>query len=124
MRKRKSGAKVLKEADPGLNVIPGGVRRRRPRKKAVKLNEVSYIELPGYIPRRMTEDDWNKAGGLKCPRCGNDAVKLVPIGLTGKVKMCPICIERRRRLLEHKRRLTDIRYGNFRPTVGSGKTTI
>jgi hypothetical protein len=117
--KRKTTSQLLGEVDPNLKIIPGGVYPHRRRKKAVKLDEVSYVELPTYIPRRMTQDDWNKAGGTKCPRCGNDTVKLVSIGLTGKIKMCPDCLQTRRRLLEHKRRLIDIRHGNARARAGS-----
>jgi len=123
MRRRKSTAQALREASPGLTVIPGGSYPHRRREKAVKLNAVSHIELPAYIPRRMTEEDWNKAGGVKCPRCNNYTLKLIPLGLTGKHKICPDCVQRRRRLLEHKRRLIDLRYGNLRPRAGRGITT-
>lgn len=109
--KRKTISQVLRDADRDLTVISGGAHRRGRKRKAIKLDEVSHIELPAYTPHRLTEEDWKKAGGLKCPRCGQDTVKLVPIGLTGKIKMCPDCIERRRRLFEHKRRLIDLRRG-------------
>lgn len=121
--RRKSAAQVLREVDPNLKVIPGGSYPHRRRKKAIKLDAVSHIEFPTYIPRRMTEDDWNKAGGVKCPRCNNYTLKLVSLGLTGKHKICPDCVQRRRRLLEHKRRLTDIRYGNLRPRARGGIAT-
>ena len=110
MKKRKSGAEVLREADPGLKVIPGGVRRRGRRKKAVKLNEVSHIELPTYIPRRMTEEDWARAGGLTCPVCRNGCVRLVPYGMMGKRQACLDCRERRRRLMEYKQRVVAPRF--------------
>lgn len=109
--KRKTAAQILREADADLNIIPAGVKRRGRRKRAIRLDEVSKVEMPVYVPRRMTEKDWEAAGGLKCPRCHQEVVRLIPIGLTGKIKICPGCIERRRRLIEHKRHLIDLRRG-------------
>lgn len=107
--KRKTASQVLREASPDLKIIAGGDHRRGRRKKAIKLEEVSHIELPGYTPHRMTDKDWDDAGGLKCPRCHQEVVRLIPIGLTGKIKICPDCLERRRRLITFKSRLLDNR---------------
>jgi len=120
---RKPISEVLGDVDPNLKVIPGGIRRRHNRNNRAKLNEVSYIKLPVYTPRRMNDNDWNNAGGVRCPRCNQECVQLVAIGLTRRIKMCPDCIKRRRRLLEHKRRLIDIRNGNSRARAGSVTAT-
>lgn len=105
--KRKTTSQVLHDADHDLNVIPANHRGRR--KKAIRLDEVSKAEMPVYVPRRMTQKDWDDGGGLKCPRCHQEVVRLVPLGLTGKHKICEGCVKRRRRLLEFKSRLRDHR---------------
>jgi len=108
--KRRSISKVLNEVDPELTVISGGKRNRRRRKKAVKLTEVSIIELPTYTPRRSNEDDWNNADGVDCPVCGNKTLRLVPYGMMGKRQACLECRERRRSLMEYKQRVVAPRF--------------
>ena len=75
--------------------------------KRVKLSDKGKPELPYYVPHRSNDDDWNDAGGEICPLCHQEVARLIPVGLTGKHKICNECLERKRRLIEHKRRLTD-----------------
>ena len=103
--KRKSAAEILREASPGLTVIPGGTYPHTPRGKAVKLAEQPKLELPHYEPHKATEEEWEAAGGVICPVCRKEVTRLLPYGYTRKRKACPDCIERRRRLLERKSRV-------------------
>jgi len=75
------------------------------------LSDNQKPELPYYVPHQSNDDDWNNTGGDICPRCHREVTQLIPVGLTGKRKLCKECLERRRRLIEHKRRLIDIRRG-------------
>ncbi len=117
--KRKPASQVLREADPDLNIIPGGVHRRDRRKKAIKLDEVSHIELPTYIPHHSNDKDWDDAGGLKCPVCGNDCVRLVSYGMMRKRQACLDCRERRRKLMEYKQRVVAPRFRRNKRSPGS-----
>lgn len=103
--KRKSTAQTLREASPGLTVIPGGSYRHGPKKKGVKLEEQPKPELPHYEPHKATEEEWEAAGGEICPICGNYAVRLLPYGISGTRKACPNCISKRRSLLDYKTRV-------------------
>jgi len=103
--KRKTASQVLHDVTPELNVIPGRVHSRRSGKRTVRLDEVSHIELPIYIPHRTTEADWEKARGLKCPECHNEVMRLVPYGFTGQNKCCEGCLRNRRELREYKARI-------------------
>lgn len=107
--KRKTASQVLHEVDPSLKVIPGGVRRGHKRKKKVKLDEISHVEMPVYNPTRSSDDDWNDAGGVICPICRKEATQLLPYGSLGIFKACPECIKTRERMVEHKRSLALIR---------------
>lgn len=106
---QKTVAQVLHEADPHLTIVPGGTHRHGRRKKAVKLSDNQNPEQPQLVPRRTNNDDWDDCGGALCPVCHQEVVQLVPMGLTGKRKICKECLERKRRLIEHKRRLIDLR---------------
>lgn len=108
--RRKTASQVLREASPDLTIIPGGAHRHGHRKKAVKLSDNPKPGLPYYVPHRSNDDDWNDVGGEVCPRCHQKVTQLVPIGLSGKRKLCKECLERKRHLIEHKRRLLDIRH--------------
>jgi hypothetical protein len=79
--------------------------------RRTKLTDNPKPELPYYVPHRSNEDDWNDASGEVCPRCHQEVTQLVPIGLSGKRRLCKACLERKRRLIEHKRRLLDLRRG-------------
>jgi hypothetical protein len=109
--KRKSISELFHEVDPELTVIPGGGHRHARGRKAVKLTENPKPEMPHYEPHKLTEEDWNNAGGVICPRCQQEVTQLIPLGLSGKYKLCKECLERMRRLIEHKRRLIDLRRG-------------
>jgi len=108
--KRRTVSQLLHEADPNLNIIPGGVHHWRRRNRVIKLSEVSHIELSAYVPHPLTDDDWNNSGGLKCPVCEKEVVRLLPYGWMGTRKACPECIERRRALLEYKSRVVAPRF--------------
>jgi hypothetical protein len=57
--KRRMGRELrdrLKEVDPNLTIISGGVRQRR----------------------KSTEKDWAAAAGPKCPRCGEESLRFRP----------------------------------------------
>lgn len=71
-------------------------------RKAVKLAEQPKLELPYYEPHIATEREWEAAGGVKCPVCGNNVVRLLNYGYRGNRQACPECLEKRRRLLEYK----------------------
>lgn len=107
--KRKSLSRVLSEVDPELTVIPGGSYRHGKKKRAVKLSEKPKPEVPQYEPQKITNDDWNDAGGVICPLCQKETVRLLTYGAMGLLKACPVCIEIRQRLVEHKHRLNQIR---------------
>jgi len=109
--KRKALSQVLGDVDPDLTIIPGGTRHYRRRKRGVRLNEVPGAEMSPYTPQHMTLDDWNDCPGVICPRCHQEVEQLIPLGMSGRVKLCKQCLERKRRLIEHKRRLIDLRRG-------------
>ena len=58
--KRKKASEIFAAVDPHLKVIDGHSRRRR-RKLSVE-----------------AISDWQKLGGAKCPRCGQDALRFRP----------------------------------------------
>jgi len=39
----------------------------------------------------MDEQDWLKGGGVVCPRCGQETVRLVAYDSYGKWQVCPSC---------------------------------
>jgi len=100
--KRKSAAELFREVSPGLTVIPGGDYPHGPRKKAIKLAEQPKPEFPPYEPHKATEKEWEAAGGVRCPVCGNNTLRLLNYGYRGNRQACPECLGRRRRLLEYK----------------------
>lgn len=102
MMKRKSASQLLHEVDPELTVVSGGAYPHSRKKKAVKLSDNPKLEIPHYEPHQSNEDDWNDAGGVICPICRKEVVKLLPYGFMRERKACPECIERRRRMLEIK----------------------
>jgi hypothetical protein len=59
--KRKRASEIFAVVDPNLKVIDGGTRRRRHR----KLSTQAML-------------DWQKLGGTKCLRCGQDALRFRP----------------------------------------------
>ena len=70
--KRKRISEILHQVDPELKVVDGGVRHRG--------------------KRPMTFDDWRKTGGIYCPKCGREVVRLIN-------GVCPWCyrnIEKKR----------------------------
>lgn len=58
---RKKASELFAAVDPDLKVIDGGNRRRRSKE-----------------PSRKGQADWDKLGGAKCPRCGQDAFRFRP----------------------------------------------
>ena len=46
---------AISAVDPDLKIIPGGVRRRK---------------------RKPDKNEWEKAGGLFCTRCGQETVRI------------------------------------------------
>jgi len=77
--------------------------------RRTRLSENAKPELPYYVPHRSNDDDWNNCAGEVCPVCHQEVTQLIPVGLSGKRKLCKECLERKRRLIEHKRRLLDLR---------------
>jgi hypothetical protein len=91
--KQKSTAQVFREANPDLNIIPGGSYPHRRQKKAVKLDEVSHIELPTYIPHPMTQEDWEKAKGETCSRCNQETFTIFDHPLGRVCKPCYLWLQ-------------------------------
>ena len=53
--KKKRASELFHQVDPHLRVIDGGTHRKR----------------------RLTKVDWNKAGGVVCPNCGQETLRIV-----------------------------------------------
>jgi predicted amidophosphoribosyltransferase len=56
--RRKKASEIFGGVDPHLKVVDGGVRRSSRR-------------------RVSTEEEWAKSGGLFCPQCGDEVVRLI-----------------------------------------------
>lgn len=80
-------------------------------KKVAKIGERPKAELPYYKPHKMTEEEWEAAGGVICPVCRKETTRLIPYGFTRKRKACPKCVERRVKLLDTKARILAVRHG-------------
>ena len=76
-----------------------------------ELSDQPKPELPHYVPHKATEEEWEAAGGEKCPVCRNDTVRLLPYGYAGRRKACPQCVQRRRWLFEYKARVLPSKTG-------------
>jgi uncharacterized Zn finger protein (UPF0148 family) len=88
--KRKRASEIFAAVDPNLKVIDGGSRRRRRR----KLSAQSML-------------DWQKLGGTKCPRCGQDALRFRP-----QDGVCIVCAGQlnEKELRDEKKRAQFLRY--------------
>ena len=60
--RRKRASEIFGEVDPHLKVINGGT----------------------HWKSRLTKTDWDKAGGLVCPECGRETVRMID-------GLCPEC---------------------------------
>lgn len=67
--RQKTAAEIFREVDPNLKVIPGGIRHRT-RKSS------------------LTSNDWDRAGGLFCPGCGHETLRLID-------NRCPTCYRKK-----------------------------
>ena len=104
---RKLLSQVLGEVDPELTVIPGGSYRHGKRRKAVKLSVMPEVE-PVHL-HKTNGEDWDNAKGVICQVCQKEVMKVLAYGSLGILKACSECIGTRRHLVEHKRRLVQVR---------------
>jgi len=69
--RRKRASEIFATVDPHLTVIDGGRRRKKP-------------EVSAYRPEPMTDEQWDKAGGVTCNGCGRETLRLID-------GLCPEC---------------------------------
>ena len=55
----KKASEIFAPVDPNLKVIDGGTRHKR-------------------WPKPLTQRDWEKSGGVRCPRCHKETVRFRP----------------------------------------------
>jgi hypothetical protein len=108
--KKKTMAEILAQVSPETTVIPGGKRHGKGKERAEKPAEVTGPPSEPHVPRRMTDEDYDKAEGDPCPLCGDNALQLFPYGFTGQRKACQKCNDRRIKLLEYRARVVSPRF--------------
>jgi len=85
---RKTTAQVFAEVDPNLRVIPGGKRNSKRRTRAKTSTKAPAQQPEPYTPRVMTNEDWEKAEGGNCTRCGQESFILFNHSLGRVCKKC------------------------------------
>jgi len=70
---RRSIAEILAEVSPGTTVILGGRRHRKSKERLDKTTKLTTQLPEPYILRQVTDEDWDKAAGVRCARCGEES---------------------------------------------------
>lgn len=107
--KKKTAAEIFAEVSPETTVISGRRGRHGDKGRAKKLSEAQHPELGPYKPQPITEEEWGKSEGVKCPICGEKTLRLYPYGYVGGRKACRKCIDRRINLINNRRKILGAR---------------